>query len=366
MQTNDGEFFNFIDKSYEINRSGNTSFKSFGWWAVRGYWALAEGYRILQNKDRIFAQQLKQHFLRCKNPIRNLLKNYHKTEKVNERFYPKWLVNLYAADATAVLLQAIVSYLQSDEDAELKDYACQLAEGIVSMQCDRESKFPGAFLSFPDLWHAWGNSQSVSMSLLTPQLKNNLWLNSARKEVQQFYPRLILKDWLHEFRLSREDEMQFPQIAYGIRCAALAALKNYQVTGEQRQARLAGLLASWLFGNNPAKKAMYDSRTGRCYDGIVNENEINLNAGAESTIEALLTLIEIEQEPLAKPFLQAKLIQATKNIQLSNFGFCQFRIYGLKDRRRYVLVYSWKSRTFYLMSEIKWQHFIEKIGRAHV
>ncbi len=45
---------------------------------------------------------------------------------------------------------------------------------------------------------------------------------------------------------------------------------------------------------------MYDPHTGRCFDGINSTDKINENSGAESTIEALLTLIRIEQNPTAR------------------------------------------------------------------
>ncbi len=39
---------------------------------------------------------------------------------------------------------------------------------------------------------------------------------------------------------------------------------------------------------------MYSLSTGRCYDGIISSGNVNRNAGAESTIEALLTLQKVE------------------------------------------------------------------------
>ena len=62
---------------------------------------------------------------------------------------------------------------------------------------------------------------------------------------------------------------------------------------------MAQQLASWLAGNNPAGQQMYDPETGRCFDGIGTETEINRNSGAESTIEALLILQAIYNHPVA-------------------------------------------------------------------
>jgi hypothetical protein len=56
-------------------------------------------------------------------------------------------------------------------------------------------------------------------------------------------------------------------------------------------------------GNNPAKTAMYDPKTGRCFDGIIDSTTVNYNSGAESTIEGLYTIIEITNNPIAKQYL---------------------------------------------------------------
>jgi hypothetical protein len=40
---------------------------------------------------------------------------------------------------------------------------------------------------------------------------------------------------------------------------------------------------------------MYDPKSGRTFDGIGSPEEINLNSGAESTIEALLSLQALER-----------------------------------------------------------------------
>lgn len=40
---------------------------------------------------------------------------------------------------------------------------------------------------------------------------------------------------------------------------------------------------------------MYNPETGICFDGVVDSWQINLNSGAESTIEALLSMQALEQ-----------------------------------------------------------------------
>ena len=68
-----------------------------------------------------------------------------------------------------------------------------------------------------------------------------------------------------------------------------------EMTNEQKYLDLALQLAAWFKGDNAAEAVMYDPQTGRGYDGINDTASINRNAGAESTIEALLTLQAIEK-----------------------------------------------------------------------
>src|SRR3954449_9831845 len=61
MQADDGEFYNFVtDKAGTINETGNTSIKSLGWWAMRGFWALGEGVRVFNTVDPTYADKLAQ------------------------------------------------------------------------------------------------------------------------------------------------------------------------------------------------------------------------------------------------------------------------------------------------------------------
>ena len=82
-------------------------------------------------------------------------------------------------------------------------------------------------------------------------------------------------------------------------------LRLYDATKDRTYLTMAGLTASWLFGNNAAHQIMYDSSTGICYDGIRDSSTINKNSGAESTIEALWTLAELAPFPQTRVYLDA-------------------------------------------------------------
>jgi hypothetical protein len=74
-------------------------------------------------------------------------------------------------------------------------------------------------------------------------------------------------------------------------------VKAYEMTKEEVYAEKAVKVAEWFFGGNPAGMRMYFPEDGKCYDGIHDDKTVNKNSGAESTIECLLALTEIESNP---------------------------------------------------------------------
>ncbi|MGH2648647.1 MAG: hypothetical protein ACRDE8_13810, partial [Ginsengibacter sp.] len=81
-----------------------------------------------------------------------------------------------------------------------------------------------------------------------------------------------------------------------------AAVEAYNETGLAKYADLAGHLSAWFLGANDLNQNMYSVATGRCYDGL-SATSININSGAESTIEALLTMERVEANPAVKTAL---------------------------------------------------------------
>jgi len=294
MQADDGEFNNFINKDFTINRSGRTSLKSFNFWAARGYWALAYGYRVFLEKDRDYALKLKTRFLKCKGPLRKLMDHYEEYRQVEGRDYPAWLLNECGSDATSEFLLGLGHYFQVEDDAELRTMASKLVEGVLAMQLDEEDAYQGAFLSWLNIWHAYANCQTQALAVLGPLLDEESWLAAAEEEARAFYPRLIDEGFMYSFIINKNVEInRFSQIAYGIRPVVVGLIMLYNATGNEEYAVNAGLLAAWFFGRNPPRMEMYDINSGRCFDGIDSNTKVNMNSGAESTIEALMSLLEV-------------------------------------------------------------------------
>lgn len=305
LQVEDGTFYNFVNKDMTINRTGTTSHHSFGFWAARGYWALAAGYVFFKDRDEAFAAQLQRAWLRCLPQLNKLVEAYDDYQRLDGQSYPTWLLNLYAADATSEFLLGAAEYLAVERDPALQQPVAKLADGVVAMQAFSDSCLHGAFYSWPGYWHAWGNAQVQALPRLAAVLGHPHWLQQAELSGRSFLSKLLAGHWLNEYDFAARKAKAFPQIAYGVRTTALGFLQLYRASGDEHYAILAGLAASWLTGNNIAGQPLYDAATGRCYDGI-DRGGINHNAGAESTIEALYTLIEIEKVPLAAAWLHAR------------------------------------------------------------
>jgi hypothetical protein len=183
-----------------------------------------------------------------------------------------------------------------------------IGKGIIAMQAGDSLSAPhGAFLSWRNVWHAYGNSQATSLLMTGKTIENGNFISNGLVEVKYFYPYLIKNNYLNQFHAENKDDKfyitnitQFSQIAYGIRPMVWASLQAFQVSRDSVYAKQAGEIASWLLGQNISGRPMYDPHTGRCFDGIEDNEKINKNSGAESTIEALLILIEVENNPISK------------------------------------------------------------------
>ena len=74
-----------------------------------------------------------------------------------------------------------------------------------------------------------------------------------------------------------------------------ACNRLYRVTGETRYRDWASLALSWYSGSNLKRLAVYDSTTGGCYDGLIDEG-VNLNQGAESILSYLLAITSFSRD----------------------------------------------------------------------
>jgi len=315
MQADDGQFYNFIFADRSINTDGKTSFKSFGWWAARAVWCMATGFRVFRDVDTSFADELRLRVVRTFPHVEHMLARYDSVRIIQGYRVPQWLLYESAADATSELLLGLNEYYTATRDERCRHFIRRLARGLIVMQDGDITNFPfGLHRSWQTMWHMWGNGQTQALAQAGALLRDKNMIGSAEREAQGFYSRLLIQGFVKEIDVAApEHTIRYEQIAYGVRPMAVGLIRLYEATKKREYLTMAGLAASWFFGNNAAQKPMYDPTTGRCFDGIQDSLTVNLNSGAESTIEALYTLFEVERYPDAVHYVHYRRVGSGEN-----------------------------------------------------
>ncbi len=311
MKADNAYFYNFMLPNNEINTTIQNGKPIPNFWSWRALWALSE-------LNLVKAPELKD--LKVQTiPIMNQL-----IEKIKQRFspstetveidgleIPKYDVT-FGADQISYIIIALTNYYQINKSTVLKNLILRLSQALTSDQFGDKDTFPYyAFLTWKNIWHAWGNMQAYALLYSGRILQNDTLITAGLNEVKYFYPYCIKKGFIHQFKLVNnndslmmEDYSKFPQIAYSITPMIYASLEAYAITGDNNFAKEAANLSTWFFGNNSAKQTMYNTSSGIAFDGIDSTNKINYNSGAESTIEALLSMQAIESNNIAKQLVK--------------------------------------------------------------
>ena len=305
MQAEDGEFYNFAFEDGSINRLGITSRKGAGFWAARGLWALAEGMRAFEATDQAFYAELREAFLLGVQPFaRQVAASYGQYVEAHGFSAPAWFPG-DGADVAAILLIGLATFLELEEDDTTYLLAEKLANGLAEFQYGPPQEYPylahQSFARDPLQWHAWGSRQTQALARAAAAMPENpnaaAWLESAEAAAGHFFVHLIATEGPIE--TMRPAVKSGPQIAFGMESIASGLFELHDLTGKAVYAELGGLMTSWLTGNNELREPMYDPVSGRTYDGL-ERGVINRNSGAESTITALLALLQADEAPEAR------------------------------------------------------------------
>lgn len=307
MQADNGFFYNFLYDDNSINRTFRTSVAEPGWWSWRALWALIENSKITSVQDEGISLRINAAVKKTIDALKQLIPAEKNEIEIDGVKLPDWLPSQTASDQSALLVIVLSEYYGISGDKEILNYLNSVMQGIMMMQInDPESEYNGAFLSWQNTWHGWGNSQSYALLRASRILNDDELKKSALLELNNFYNVLIKNGFLSYFKVEKKDcryeeveSNKFPQIAYTIRPVVYALIEAYNITSDPAYARKAGEAAKWFTGGNPVNAKMYNGETGIIFDGIENDELINKNSGAESTIEGLMTLLKVSRTPAA-------------------------------------------------------------------
>lgn len=107
------------------------------------------------------------------------------------------------------------------------------------------------------------------------------------------------KTWLHKEKeavyMNAGGEQPI-DVAYTI----LALSKFYDAYGDKKYLALMEIACNWFLGDNHLHQIIYNPCTGGCYDGLEEKN-INLNQGSESTVSYLMARLTLEKALTKQP-----------------------------------------------------------------
>lgn len=306
LRAGDGTYVNFIRQDGSLNTSGPTSRKGLDWWTARAFLATARGAHVFARIDRAYATRLARDADRTVEALRTYLgPRYGRFDLWGPVRIPSWFV-AGAADVTALFVLGLATLHATTPSSELRELVERYARAIEVHRLGDAGRYPyHAHMPSNAVthWHAYGAHMLEALATAGRLLGDRALLDGARLEADHFTTHLLIAGGpIWGFTPAPRT---FPQIAYNVSAQGQGLLALYRATGERRYGVMAALMASWLLGNNPAGTAMYDAATGRVFDGI-DAGRASAASGAESTIEGLSMLLDLERSRELWPYTHAR------------------------------------------------------------
>jgi multiple sugar transport system substrate-binding protein len=293
MEQGDGEFVNFIDSTGRLNRNAPSSRKSMSYWAARSIWALGEAVRVLGPRDSAQLQSIRPVLDRA---LVRMARDIDAGRLIGE-----------STTATSEALLGVLALQKAAHSPANTALGKRTADLIAAHSAGTIRTAPwGAYVDAPSAeWHAWGSRSTEALATAQSTLGGSQYGASAKREADGLWGRFLLAGQVPSAVASDGTPRWYPQIAYGLGSLVDGYLALAEISGDSRYAVFAGLTAGWFLGANPERLSMYDEKTGRTFDGIDGPAplKVNRNAGAESTVEALLALQRVTSNPIAAEYL---------------------------------------------------------------
>ena len=119
-------------------------------------------------------------------------------------------------------------------------------------------------------------------------LRSLRWLVSIQKTSQGWFRPIGSNGFFRR----QDKQAEFDQQPLEASAMVSACIEAFRSTGDEFWLQEARTAMAWFFGRNDLGQSLYDSTTGGCYDGL-QQDRLNQNQGAESTLALLLALTEM-------------------------------------------------------------------------
>jgi len=295
MSRNDGLWYNFLLHDGKINKTRQNSIAEFGWWAIRGLRGLAAAYCIFKDapNDSVLLEKIINRIKSADSHIQESIQKYTSRNITYLGQRPAWLIK-DAPDMNSELLIALTK-LHRTGDFDYSDTIQKISKGLMEYQyCAKNHDLDGMYFCWKNIWHNWGNNQAYALLEAFKITGDSTLFYSVKTWADSFIPFLIENNMPREITLNSNQtykKADFPQIAYGINSLYRGTKSFADITNINIYKENAESVFGWFIGQNIVRAPMYNIETGRCFDGIKEDLSVNLNSGAESTIECLLAIL---------------------------------------------------------------------------
>jgi glycosyltransferase involved in cell wall biosynthesis len=175
----------------------------------------------------------------------------------------------------------------------------ELANRMVQMyfhEADQNWKWPESYLTYGNsvlpeaLLYAWlATGETVYRSIAKESFDFLLSKTFKANCIQV----ISNKGWSHRGKMV--ENPVGGQQPIDVACTILALDKFYAVFGTESYRQKMRLAFNWFLGENQLNQIIYNPKTGGCYDGL-EEYNVNLNQGAESTLSYFMARLVLEKE----------------------------------------------------------------------
>jgi glycosyltransferase involved in cell wall biosynthesis len=269
-QFEDGRFINYVDVNKKITTQNNNENLEDS--SGRAMWAL--GYIV--SLGNIMPSEISEKAAAIFQRSLSLTKN------------------IYSTRAMAFVIKGLYYYNRRVKDADTLIYIKLFADRMVQMyrhEADAEWKWFEGYLTY-------ANSVLPEALLLCYAITEDETYKGIAKEAFDFLLshtfdneaiRIISnRSWLKRGG-NRESFGEQPiDVAYTI----LALRKFHDIFKEEEYLNKMEMAFNWFLGNNHLQQIIYNPCTGGCFDGL-EEHNVNLNQGAESTVSYLMARLTI-------------------------------------------------------------------------
>ena len=288
-----------LNPSAEPREEPDPSDSADSYWLARTIWALGEGYAAFADADPDFASFLADRLdLALEAVDRHVLSLYGDWLDIDGTRVPAWLI-ADGADATGEALLGLAAYVGSTRDKRARRSLAKLAEGVAAMRAGDSRTWPfGAVLPWAlsrAVWHAWGGLAPAGLAAAYEcWTTGNCATPHSLTRHRSRHTFLSLRGHRTDGCQLRATRCRSPMVrSRGSNlCWRPARPGTVPCCRRSRVSRPRGSSAT-----TPSGTPMYDPTTGRTFDGVEGQGNVNRNSGAESTIHGLLAMLALDDAP---------------------------------------------------------------------